>query len=225
MEGYSGSVLLVEDNIELTDANARALELKGYEVYTTLTLEKARQKLSWLDPDVILLDVMLSDGNGFDFCKEIRDQTTAYILFVTARASHEDMVEGISIGGDGYITKPFHPEEMLVKVDAAVRRHRKDKAQFIKKGSLMLDTIAMQAFDDGKSLALTPIEFSLLLLFVKNEGHVLSPDFIYETVWRAPAIRNNRALQSAISKLRYKIENRGYSIRAQRGQGYIFEKS
>ena len=225
METYRGSVLIVEDNIKLSEANSRALELRGYGVYTAFTLEKARTFLMQIEPDVILLDVMLPDGSGFDFCKEVRDRTTAHILFLTAKTSHEDMVQGMSIGGDAYIIKPYHPEELLVKVDAAMRRRGTEKVQIIKKGSLTLDIMAIQAFDDGKSLMLTPIEFSLLLLLVKNEGHSISSDFIYETVWKAPIIKNTNALQTAISKLRRKLEATGYSIVSQRGHGYSFQKA
>jgi len=82
---------------------------------------------------------MLPDGCGFDFCQEIRDSTSAHILFLTARTSHEHMLQGMRIGGDDYIKKPFHPEELLVKVDAAMRRHGKEKACIIKKGNLRLD--------------------------------------------------------------------------------------
>ena len=224
MELHKGTVLLVEDNIELSAANSRALELRDYKIYTAFTLKKARQYLMWIEPDVILLDVLLPDGNGFDFCKEIRDTTTAHILFLTAKIAHEDMVQGMSIGGDAYITKPFHPEEMLVKVDAAMRRHGSDRAQIIRKGSLTLDIVAIQAFNDGESLMLTPIEFSLLLLLAKNEGHLLSPVFIYEAVWKVPAIKNKNALQTAISKLRRKIENTDYCITIRRNNGYVFEK-
>jgi len=225
VELYKGRVLLVEDNIELNDANSRALEICGYDVYSSLTLENARKFLSWLDPDVILLDVTLPDGNGFDFCKEIRDKTSAHILFLTAKTAHEDMVQGMSMGGDAYITKPFHPEEMLVKVEAAMRRHGTDKIQVIKKGSLTLDILARQAFDDGEPLRLTPIEFSLLLLLAQNEGQSLSASYIYETVWKALPIGSENALQTAISKLRRKIVNTGYSIVAKRYQGYVFEKN
>ena len=223
MELYKGIVLLVEDNIKLSNSTSRALEWCNYEVYTAFTLEKARQQLLWIEPDVILLDVMLPDGSGFDFCKEIRDVTPAHILFITAKASHEDMVQGMSTGGDAYITKPFHPEEMLVKVDAAMRRRKTEKNQIITKGSLMLDIIAMQAFDDRKSLDLTPIEFSLLLLFVKNEGHPLSSDFIYETIWKTMINDNTSALRTAVSKLRRKIKPTGHIIVAQRGLGYTFQ--
>ena len=224
IESYRGSVLLVEDNDKLNDANARVLASRGYEVYTALTLEEAHLTLLRAEPDVILLDVMLPDGSGFDFCAEIRDTTTAHILFLTAKITHENMIQGMSAGGDAYIIKPFHPEEMLAKVDAAMRRRKTEKAPIIKKGNLTLDIVARQTFDNGKSLRLTPIEFSLLLLLVENEGQPLTSDLIYETVWKAPTIKNKNALQTAISKLRRKIESSGYIITVQRGHGYVFQK-
>ena len=224
MKPYKGSVLLVEDNAKLNQANARALELRGYKVYTACNLKEACRHLSQTDPDVILLDVMLPDGSGFDFCEELRDTTAAHILFLTAKANHEDMVQGMSVGGDAYIMKPFHPEEMLLKVDAAMRRHGNDKAQIIKKADLSLNTMSLQAFKGTESLGLTPMEFSLLLLLVKNEGCFQNADFIFETVWNAPIIENKNALQTAISKLRRKIEATGYTITFQRGCGYVFKK-
>ena len=225
MEPYRGSVLLVEDNEKLNETNARALELRGYEVYAALTLEEARLRLLQIEPDVILLDVTLPDGSGFDFCKEIRDVTTAHILFLTAKTNHEDMVQGMRLGGDAYITKPFHLEEVLVKVDAAIRRRRMDQVQIIKKGPLILDIMAIQAFGDNGSLRLTPIEFALLLLFVKHEGRPLSSSHICDTVWKVPVGNNRNALQTAISKLRRKIEPTGHTIIAQRGEGYIFQRN
>ena len=156
-----GTVLLVEDNIGLNDANAQALKLRGYSVLAAENLAKAREKLAQGSPDVILLDVMLPDGSGFDFCEEIRGKTKAYILFLTARVSHEDMVRGMTGGGDAYITKPFHPEEMLVKVDAALRRLDIDKSpvKTLSLGSLSLDIVSGQAFINGVDLLLTKKEF------------------------------------------------------------------
>jgi len=225
MTEYKGSVLLIEDNVELNDANSRVLELCGYEVYIASTLEQARQKLLWVDPDVILLDVMLPDGSGFDFCEEIRGKTTAYILFLTAKASHEDMIQGMSIGGDSYITKPFHIEEMVVKVDAAMRRYKSEEYQIIKKGSFTLDITAIQAFYGGESLDLTSIEFSLLLLFIKNEGQTLNSNFIYEKVWKSLKTEDKNTLRATISRLRRKIKHTDYSIVTHRDYGYSFQKS
>ena len=218
-----GKILLIEDNVDLNDANTQALESQHYEVYIALTLARGYQLLSWVEPDVILLDVMLPDGNGFDFCEEIRHMTTAHIIFLTAKSSHADMVRGLSNGGDAYITKPFDPEEMLAKVKVAIRRRQLDKNYLITKGSLTIDVIAMKAFINNKPLNLTPTEFSLLMLFVNNEGQNLSADFIYEKVWKLPAIHYKSALHSGIYKLRRKIEDSDYEITSKHGY-YNFEK-
>lgn len=120
-----GTVLLVEDNTELNANNARALNMRGYAVYPALTLAEARVWLGKNEADVVLLDVMLPDGDGIDFCAEIRGEplcTAAHILFLTAKTGHEDRLRGLADGGDDYITKPFHPEELLARVEAAMRR-------------------------------------------------------------------------------------------------------
>ena len=120
-----GTVLLVEDNAELNANNVRALSMLGYAVHPALTLAQARNWLGNNKPDVILLDVILPDGDGIDFCAEIRGlplQTAAHILFLTAKTGHADRMRGLADGGDDYITKPFHPEELLARVEAAMRR-------------------------------------------------------------------------------------------------------
>lgn len=120
-----GTILLVEDNAELNANNARTLSMLGYAVHPALTLAQARAWLGNNEADVILLDVMLPDGDGIDFCAEIRGEplrTAAHILFLTAKMGHADRVRGLADGGDDYITKPFHPEELLARIEAAMRR-------------------------------------------------------------------------------------------------------
>ncbi len=119
---YKGKVLLVEDNKELNTGSARALTMMGYEAYQALTLAEAREHLAKIEPDIILLDVMLPDGDGMDFCAEIRDTTRAHILYLTGKADRADIVDGLAKGGDDYITKPFNPDELFARIDAAMRR-------------------------------------------------------------------------------------------------------
>ena len=222
---YKGTVLLIEDNQALNISNSRVLKLRHYRVLTALTLVSARAALCEAEPDVILLDVLLPDGNGLDFCQEIRSSTTAHILFLTAKTEHESVIRGLKNGGDDYIIKPFHPEELIARVDAAMRRRvmagTSDK--ILIKGALKLDIIASQAFIDDESISLTPKEFSLLLFFAQNEGRVISAAQMYETIWNAPLEKDKNALQTAISKLRQKVERAGFSIDSIRGKGYIFQ--
>jgi len=225
MEIYKGSVLLVDDDVQFNHVNSRALELAGYDVYTATTLEKASWYLSWLEPDVILLETLLPDGSGFEFCENIRETTTAHILFLTAKKMHEDMIYGMQVGGDDYFTKSVHLEELLVKIRAIMRRRMSESYQLIKKGNLLLDVATIQAFNGNDPLRLTPIEFSLLLMLAQNEGRTLSCDDIYERVWHCVAFNNKNTLQAAISKLRRKIATTGYQIISQRNQGYVFEKA
>ena len=221
-----GIVLLVEDNPGLNAANARALGLSGYEVYAVLTLAEAQEQLAKVNPDVILLDVMMPDGDGFEFCDAIRHKTSAHIIFLTAKVMYADRIRGLYSGGDDYITKPFHPEELMARIAAAMRRRSMDKTptKMITKGSLTLDVISAQAFVDGRDLILTQKEFALLLLLVQNEDTTISAEQIYESVWRQPLNKDKNALQTAFSKLRGKLEQTGYDIISHRGKGYEFRK-
>jgi len=222
----NGIILLVEDDADLNNANRRALILRQYTVHIALTLAEARERLGETEPDIILLDIMLPDGDGFSFCNEIRKKTQAHIIFLTAKAEHEDMVRGLSTGGDDYITKPFHAGELLARVESAMRRRKMDRtpAKTLSVGNLTLDVVSGQALVGGEDLQLSQKEFNLLLLFVQNESETMNASYIYEKVWGTPMVGNRNALQTAISKLRKKIESTGYDIVAVRKQGYQLEK-
>jgi DNA-binding response OmpR family regulator len=221
----SKTVLLVEDSIKLTAINRRALEGAGYRALTALTLAEARERLAGNDPDVILLDVLLPDGNGIDFCAEIRKSTDAHILFLTSRARHEDRIRGLDTGGDDYITKPYKLEELLSRVRAAMRRRNMSPARIITRGPLMLDAVAIQAFLNGADMLLTQKEFALLLLLAQNIGNPLSKEYLYEAAWKAPMAGNSGALYKQMSTLKAKLDQGGGAIilKSARGDGYTLE--
>ncbi|WP_051257911.1 response regulator transcription factor [Desulfovibrio cuneatus] len=163
-----GTILLVEDNAELCANNARALAMLEYAVHPAHTLAAARTWLAANKADIILLDVMLPDGNGLDFCAEIRGlplRTGAHILFLTAKTEREHLVRGLANGGDDYITKPFHPEELLARVEAAMRRRsmqRTNQAQHHAEApTTVLDMHKLHAF--AAFYALTEKESAVLL--------------------------------------------------------------
>lgn len=225
---HKGTVLLVEDNEALNIANSRALRLRGYEVDSALTLAEARKQLSRIRPDIILLDVMLPDGDGMAFCKEIRSDTTAHILFLTAKTEHEDMVRGLCGGGDDYITKPFHPEELLARIDAVMRRRGMENTpvQVLETGELRLEVAASRATWRGEDLELTPKEFLLLYYLAQNKGSAIDKSSLYEKAWKQPMLGNSNALRQHIYRLKYKLETisgGAYTIFASRTEGYMLD--
>lgn len=224
----SKKILLVEDNAELNEINRRALTIRGYTVLAALTLAEARSFLAEHKPEVILLDVVLPDGSGFDFCEEIRVKTDAHILYLTSKTEHEDRVKGLLKGGDDYITKPYHPEEMLARVASAMRRRDMDAsrppAKIITKGPLTLNTVASQASLNGEDLVLSPKEYSLLYHFLINEDKILTADEIYKEVWNRQIGGDKRALQKRVSVIRLKLTGSGYEIVNEYGKGYCFRE-
>ena len=169
---------------------------------------------------------MLPDGDGMDFCGEIRSSTRAHILFLTAKTEQADILRGLALGGDDYITKPFHPKELHARAEAVMRRRSMSMAeQIIKKGALTLDVVAAQAYVEDTDLLLQPREFALLLLLAQNEGEIMGAETLYEKAWGRPLAGDRNTLQVTVSKIRKKIEPAGYDIAVVRGKGYVFVKS
>ncbi|MDR1320417.1 MAG: response regulator transcription factor [Gracilibacteraceae bacterium] len=222
-------ILLVEDNKHLNEINRRNLQSAGYEVLTALDLAQAREHLRRRGPDVILLDVFLPDGSGMEFCREIRERTSAHILFLTSLDEHSEKIKGLDMGGDDYITKPYKLDELLSRVGAAVRRRgmRGDSpaAETVTRGALTLSIVLKRAYLGGADMSLAPKEFELLYLFLKNEGKTLSADEIYQAVWAQPGIGDVNALRVAVSRLRKKLaadKNGAFVIESVRSEGYRF---
>jgi len=218
-----GTILVVEDNQFLNKASCRILKMNHYDVISASDLKTAREMLELYDPNVILLDVMLPDGNGFDFCEEIHPTFGGHVIFLTALASHENVARGYTSGGDNYITKPFMPDELLVKVEAAIRRQQKNiELSTIKKGPITLNLSEATAYINGKDLNLTSKEFNLLLYLVQAEG-VISTTSLYRKVWKQQLGEDTAAVKTMISRLRSKLVSSGYTISAKRGKGYQLE--
>ena len=216
-------VVLVEDNEKLNIVNSRALLAEGYKVQVATNLKDARELISVADPEVILLDIMLPDGDGILFCDEIRSRTNAHIILLTAKREHETLIQGFSLGADDYVKKPYKLDELLGRVASAMRRHAmSENEQYVFMGNLTLDTIAMDAVVNGEILGLAPKEFALLQMFIKNEGVLLEPDYLYNKVWMAPLNGDKVALKIAVSKLRRKLAQASCTIEAVREKGYVF---
>ncbi|MDR1663861.1 MAG: response regulator transcription factor [Clostridiales bacterium] len=223
------TILLVEDNEQLNLINKRAFIRAGYRTVIATNIVQAKAYLEAEIPDVIILDIMLPDGSGVEFCREIRKSIAAPILFLTAVSGYEQTLDGLEAGGDDYLNKPFDMKLLLAKVAAFLRRDKiadgiRLQDNLIKAGPITLDAVAMRASIDGRGVSLSQKEFSLLLLLTRNAGTVLADTYLYESVWKQPMIANDLALRSMISRLRRKLEGSGYEILSVRDKGYRFDE-
>lgn len=218
-----GFILLVEDNEQVLHGNMRMLKRRGYDVMTAMSLKEARERMAEQKPDAIVLDIMLPDGSGIDFMHEVRQFSQIPILFLSGLTTPEDIVRGLSEGGDDYLTKPYDFDVLLARISALLRRAGR-LPEKITKGKLKLDVVSGQAYCDEINLQLTQRNFLLLLLFIQNEDKVLSVEYLYEKVWKSPLNGDTQAIKSAVSRLRKKLLDSGYTILAQRNEGYVFER-
>ncbi len=216
-------LLLIEDNPRIQLANKDMLEMLGYEVAIAMNLAEARACLLAKTPDVAVLDIMLPDGSGLDFLRELRQSADLPVLMLTALGTTEDTVRGLSLGADDYLAKPYAYPVLAARVDALLRRATK-VPECINKGGLGLDVTAGVAVFDGTDLLLSQKEFALLLIFVQNEERFISAEYLYEKVWKQPMAGNSNTLKTTINRLRDKIKSCGYRIEWSRGEGYCFER-
>ena len=223
-------ILTVEDDKVLSQLNARLLKRQGYDVLSAYTAAEARELAADSDPDLLILDVMLPDGDGLSLCSEFRATTDAPILFLTGRTEVSDKINGLHTGGDYYLTKPYDKEEFLAVVETLLRRASQNREKLegvavITKGSISLKVNERKALVDGVDAALTAKEFAILHLLVQNEGKELSYESIYETVWGAPMYGDLVALRKQVSRLKKKLDEnnaRDFAIFNDHGKGYTF---
>jgi len=217
-------VLLVEDDIEISKVNENMLKLSGYDARAAINLSEAGRAVAEYIPDIIVLDIMLPDGNGLDFLRDLRGRGyDTPVLLLTALGEPGDELKGFIAGGDDYLSKPYHYDIFMARIAALLRRAG-HPPEIIKKGALTLHILACRADVNGVDLSLQKIEFALLYVLVKNENTVVAAEELYSKVWVQPMAGDRNALQVAVSRVRKKIEPSGYSIDVLRRQGYIFRK-
>lgn len=217
-----GKILIVEDNKEILYTNKTLLELEDYEVFTATSLESARKQNAEHYPDLIILDIMLPDGNGKDFCREIRSGNDVSILFLSALNNKNDVLDGLKAGGDDYLPKPYLMDELLLRVNSLMRR-RKNVEYTFTCGNLKLFHFSAKAELNEEDLYLKPKEFRVLELLCTNPGKVFSPEEIYLTVWGVSGNNNYQPLYNVISSLKSKLSGFDYAI-AKISDGYIWVK-
>ncbi|HTL86323.1 MAG TPA: response regulator transcription factor [Acidimicrobiia bacterium] len=219
-----GRVLVVEDDEHVRDAVARALRYEGYDVSSALDGNDGLLKVEQLNPDVIVLDVLMPGTDGLAVSRILRERgNRTPILMLTARHEVSDRVAGLDAGADDYLVKPFALDELLARIRALLRRSSVTGGEeTLKVDSLVLDPGRRQAWRDDEELTLTKTEFDLLELLMFNAGIVVSRETIYERIWGYDFETSSKSLDVYIGYLRRKTEagDRSRVIHTVRGIGY-----
>ena len=204
-------ILLVEDDLSLAGGLSLAIEKQGFELEVARTAKEAER--SWADGkfDLVLLDVSLPDGSGFDICREIRRTSKVPIIFLTASDEEINIITGLEIGGDDYITKPFKLAVLISRINAVLRRTNDYAAAAdteLSSGGIKIDLLKGRVYKNGAPLDLTAGEYKLLRLFMENPNTILSPERILSRLWDCDErFVDNNTLTVYIRRLRAKIED------------------
>lgn len=220
------SVVYVEDDVRLAELTASYLSSHGVLVTVLSRGDNAVAEVLKLNPDLVLLDVMIPGLNGVEVCKRLRERTAVPILMITARTEEADHVIGLEAGADDYVNKPFSPRELLARIRATVRRSRGlvgPAAGRMVLGDLVVDSITMTASVAGKRINLTTSEFELLRVLAERSGRVLSREQLLGLVQNSADDAFDRSIDVLVSRLRAKLEENPKQpryLKTVRGAGY-----
>lgn len=204
-------IMLVDDEPDILDLLEKALNIEGFFNITKIDNGiSAVTTCREMRPDVMVLDVMLPDIDGYEVCKQIREFSHCPVLFLSSKNDELDKILGLAVGGDDYVTKPFSPKEIAYRVKAQLRRveYRQVPIQdlFVKIGELMIDTDGCRVLKNGKEVGLTAREFEILRYLAENLGRVISRERLYETIWGEDSFGCDNTMMVHIRHLREKIE-------------------
>lgn len=232
-----GNILVVDDEKEIADLVEVYLKNENYTVYKFYTGEEALACIRQVPLDLAILDVMLPDVDGFSICQKIREKYYFPVIMLTARVEDMDKIMGLTLGADDYITKPFNPLELAARVKTQLRRYKRynlqEAAQEQEKETAEYDFAGLVINRDthkctlyGKTLSLTPIEFSILWYLCDNRGKVISSEELFEAVWGEKYLDNNNTVMAHVARLREKMKEpsrRPKFIKTVWGVGYTIE--
>ena len=224
-------IAIVEDEAELASLIEYNLTRHGYDAQIWTGSQGTLKALEQAKPDLIVLDVMLPDADGFELCRQIRQSAVLAripVLFLTARSDEVDRVLGLEIGGDDYMTKPFSPRELIARVKAHLRREEMDiQPPAMEIGPFRLDRKARRVFQADAELTLTSTEFNLLEFFLTHPGRAYSRDQLLDAVWGEQRYVTPRTVDVHVRRLREQIEEHADApkyLTTIRGFGYRFEE-
>ena len=221
------TILIIEDDSTMLRGLKDNFEYKGYKVITAADGEAGLNAALDAKPDLIILDIMLPKINGYEICRLIRkEKLDMPIIMLTAKGEESDIILGLNLGADDYVTKPFSIKELLARVVAFLRRRRQAEQDTYEFGEFVLDVPSRKLSKNGKEIKLSPKEFKFLEFFLKRQGKALTRDEILNTVWGYNNFVTHRSIDRCVTTLRNKIEPDPHNptfIHTLREIGYKFE--
>ncbi len=220
------TVLIIEDDAAMMRGLKDNFQFQGYRVKTAIDGEQGLQEALKGSPDLIILDIMLPKVNGYEICRYLREEKKEMpIIMLTAKGNEADIVLGLKLGADDYVTKPFSIKELLARSEAFLRRRREKESPLHAFGDCLLNLTARRLTRAGEEVKLSPKEFELLSFLLKKTGHAVSRDEILNTVWGYDCLVTPRSIDRFVNALRQKIEpdpQRPVYIQTVREFGYKF---
>lgn len=226
-------IIIVDDEKEIADLLDLCLTNDGFSVSKAFNAKDALDLVEAENFDLMILDIMLEDMDGFSVCKKIREKHYFPIIMLTSRIDSNDKILGLTMGADDYITKPFNPLEVIARVKTQLRRSQKyNKTENIKDDEaydirgLLIDKKSHKCFLYDKQIQLTPIEFEIIWYLCKNQGKVVSSEELFENIWKEKYLDNNNTVMAHIGRIRDKMNDSGRNpkfIKTVWGVGYEIE--
>lgn len=216
-------ILLVEDNEMIVKGLVYSLSKEGFETNIAYNAQEAESKIESNVYDIIILDVMLPDGNGFELCKHIKENKDIPIIFLTAKDDEKDVVNGFNLGADDYVIKPFRTMELISRIYNVLRRYNKDK-NVIEIGQVRIDLEANRVYVDNKKVEFTALEYKILVLLYTNAGKTVTREKILDKIWDvAGNFVNDNTLTVYVKRIRDKL-GKSDVIKTIKGIGYRVDK-
>lgn len=218
-------ILLVEDNETIIMGLKYSLEQEGFQIISTKTKKETEKTILEEQIDLVLLDVTLPDGNGFDICKYIKEKSDIPVIFLTAQDEETSVVIGLDLGADDYIVKPFRTRELISRINSVLRRSDKsfEKSNIIQYKNIKIDTNMAKVYKDNEEIIFTSLEYKILLMLFSNQNKLITRETLLDKIWDiAGNFVNDNTLTVYIKRIREKLGDEDV-IKTVRGLGYRIE--
>ena len=222
-------ILLIEDNETIIIGLKYTLEQENFDVDIAKNIIEAKSKIKNYDYNIYLLDIALPDGEGYEICKYVKEKGNYPVIFLTAKDEEKDVVQGLDMGADDYIIKPFRTRELVSRINSVLRRYENTNIEEhkIQCKNIVIDSNTAKVYKDGKEVVLTSLEYRILLMLFNNKGILIKREQLLEKIWDiAGSFVNDNTLTVYIKRIREKLDDKnGEIIQTVRGIGYtVVEK-